>query len=366
MSRTSAIAIGIVLSTSALSGLTAAWAQPAPLIADGKSLAPFDQLGTAKWRVAEQSLASDEGEGFLVTKEAYSDFKLTLEFFPDEATNSGVFIRCANPREITARSCYEINLFDSNLNRANATGAIVGVKAPLRIPQTELRWNVLEIEAKGGQLNVSVNYERTVSIRDTKHARGHIALQRNAGVIYFKNVRIQPLTAEDIANAAGSVYAACDGGFGIIFPGNPAVRDATYTTLSGARIPAKEWIAEKNGNRYTVTSVLFPDGPTFDHAVIDHAVAELAKKGEVHTQSLVEIGLGRPGAQLNVFTPNGRQIRAAAYMGARRLVIAQSDAVIGDSDALQFAQSIVLITGAGNDIDRVNPVPNAHPPYDCR
>ena len=257
MHRARAIALGVLLAGSAVLGLTtAASGQQSgmQMIADGKdakSLANFDQVGNAAWRVAEQAMAADYGQGFLVTKQSYADFQLRLEFWADEGTNSGVFIRCEDPEEIGAQSCYEINIFDSNPNRNNATGSIVGVKAPLRIPQTELKWNVLDIEAKGAQLNVSVNGERTVSVRDTRHARGRIALQRNAGVIYFRNVQIRPLTAEDIANEGGSIYAACEGGFGIIFPGDPVIRDTMYTGPTGTQrfhwhaelLPRREGIA---------------------------------------------------------------------------------------------------------------------------
>ena len=371
MHRARAIALGVLLAGSAVLALTtAASGQQSgmQMIADGKdakSLANFDQVGNAAWRVAEQAMAADYGQGFLVTKQSYADFQLRLEFWADEGTNSGVFIRCEDPEEIGAQSCYEINIFDSNPNRNNATGSIVGVKAPLRIPQTELKWNVLDIEAKGAQLNVSVNGERTVSVRDTRHARGRIALQRNAGVIYFRNVQIRPLTAEDIANEGGSIYAACEGGFGIIFPGDPVIRDTMYTGPTGTQMPAKEWLVEKGGNRYTVTSVEFP--MYSDRAITNHAMAELAKKGEVRTQLFVAVGLGRPGGQMNIFTPNGRQVRAAVYMGGKKLVIAQSDAPIGDTDALLFEQSIVLVNGAGNDIDRVNPNNNNETrKYDCR
>jgi len=375
MTRARAIALGLLFASSTLLGLSTASAQLTSnqlagmqMIATGKddkSLANFDQVGTANWRVAEQAMAADYGQGFLVTKQSYADFQLRLEFWADEGTNSGVFIRCADPEEPGAQSCYEINIFDNNPNRNNATGAVVGVKAPLRVPQTELKWNLLEIEARGSQLNVSVNHERTVSVRDSKHARGRIALQRNAGVIYFRNVQIRALTADDIENERETIYAACQAGFGIIFPGAPQVRDVQYMSRSGTAMPAKEYYVEKGGNRYSVTSVDFP--MYSDREIANHAMAELAKKGEVRQQNFVTVGLGRPGGQMNIYTPNGRVVRAAVYMGGGKLVIAQSDAPPSDAEALVFEQSIVLVNGAGNDIDRVNPNNNGETrKYDCR
>lgn len=327
------------------------------MLTDGRDMNNFDQAGNASWRIAEQAVAADTGSGFLVTKQPYDNFRLRAEFWPDEGTNSGIFIRCDNPQQPGAQSCYEINIFDGNPNKGNATGAIPGTATVDRALSTELRWNTLEIEAKGSQINVSVNGERTVSIRDTKHASGRIALQRNAGVIYFKNVQVQPLSQEAMAEQAGNIFAACNAGFGIIFPTGsaPTIRDVQYTTASGMQIPAKEYLVEKGGNRYSVTSVFFPNGPYGSREFVNHAMAELAKKGEVRTQNFVTVGLGRPGGQLNIVTPAGRQIRAAVYMGRGRLIVAQTDTAFGDAEGVIFEQSIVLVNNVGNDIDRVNP-----------
>jgi Domain of Unknown Function (DUF1080) len=339
------------------------------MLANGKSLEPFEQAGTANWRIAEQAMAADYGQGFLVTKQSYADFQLHLEFWSDEGTNSGVFIRCADPEAPGAQSCYEINIFDDNPNRANATGSVVGVAAPLKVPQTELKWNILDIEAKGPRINVSVNNERTVSVRDTKHARGRIALQRNAGVIYFRNVQIRALTPEDIANETESLYAQCDAGFGIIWPGGEpqGVRDADYTLANGQRMQAKEYYLERDGGRFSVKSIDFPNGPYSDRDIVNHAVAEILKKGRPTFVNYVTVGLGRPGGQISVVQPNGRAIRAAVYMGGKKLIIAEADAPAGDSNAVLFEQSIVLVNRAGNDLDRVNPN-NAGltRKYDCR
>jgi len=324
---------------------------------DAASLDAFEQAGNANWRIAEQTLAADQGTGFLVTKQSYADFQLHLEFWADEGTNSGVFIRCDNPEQPGAQTCYEINIFDDNPNRANATGALVGVAAPLRVPQTELHWNIMDIEAKGPQINISVNNERTVSVRDNKHARGRIALQRNAGVIYFKNVQIRALTQEDIVNETETIYAACNAGFGIIWPGNvaPNIRDAQYTTASGERMAAKEYSVERDGGKFSVMSVDFPNGPYSDRYVVNHAIDQVLKKGRPTFMNYVTVGLGRPGGQISIVQPNGRALRSAIYMGGKKLIIAEADAPAGDSNAVLFEQSIVLVNRAGNDLDRVNP-----------
>src|SRR4029078_2210282 len=41
---------------------------------DRKSLAAFGQAAPANWRIPEQAMAADQGQGFLVTKQSYADF----------------------------------------------------------------------------------------------------------------------------------------------------------------------------------------------------------------------------------------------------------------------------------------------------
>ena len=108
-------------------------------------------------------------------------------------------------------------------------------------------------------------------------------------------------------------------------------------------------------NRYSVTSVLFPNGPYSSRDIVNQAMAEVAKKGKVDTQNFTTVGLGRFGGQLNIVTPAGRQVRAGIYMGRGRLVIAQTDTTLGDAEGVIFEQSIVLVNNVGNDLDRVNP-----------
>src|SRR4051812_39782850 len=129
----------------ALSGEAAGQAGGTIQLTDGKKMDNFNKVGDADWRIAEGAIVANNGRGFLVSKQSFDNFRLRAEFYPDEETDSGIFIRCADPQQPSAQSCYEINIYDTNTNRNNATGAVVNVVAPERSPQTELKWNVLEI-----------------------------------------------------------------------------------------------------------------------------------------------------------------------------------------------------------------------------
>lgn len=154
------------------------------------------------------------------------------------------------------------------------------------------------------------------------------------------------------------MYVDCKYGFAIIYPGNskqPLARDIRYTIPYYAdNLPAREFYLEQGGNRYSVTVVDFSTGPRADEQLVETAAAELRKKGEVRFQAFADYDPGMPGRQLNIFQPNGRQLRASLYMAYHRLVITQAEASSADIDAIRFEQSIVLVDSDGYDIDRVN------------
>ena len=137
---------------------------------------------------------ADKGTGFLVTPVAYGDFQITVDIWVNDEANSGVFIRCSDPKTITAANAYEVNIFDKRPDPAYRTGAIVNVAKPLAMVNAGGKWNTLEITAKGSKMTVILNGVTTVKdAEDTKFARGPIALQDGAGVVKFRNVRIRAL-----------------------------------------------------------------------------------------------------------------------------------------------------------------------------
>src|SRR5438105_157159 len=124
---------------------TAGW----PTLFDGKNLTAFNTIGDANWRLADGAVQADKGTGFLVTKNSYADFQLKAEFWVDDEANSGVFLRCENPQQITAMNAYEVNIYDKRPDQTYATGAIVDVAKPLTPMKAGGKWNTFEITAQG-------------------------------------------------------------------------------------------------------------------------------------------------------------------------------------------------------------------------
>jgi hypothetical protein len=157
-------------------------------------LKAWNIVGDANWTAANDVVQADKGTGFLVTPVAYGDFQITVDIWVNDEANSGVFIRCSDPKTITAANAYEVNIFDKRPDPAYRTGAIVNVAKPLAIVNAGGKWNTLEITARGSKMTVVLNGVTTVKdAEDAKFARGPIALQYGAGVVKFRNVRIRAL-----------------------------------------------------------------------------------------------------------------------------------------------------------------------------
>ena len=158
---------------------------------DGSSLAGWTQVGDANWRLQDGAVVADSGTGFLLTTASYADFDIDLEFWVTPDANSGVFIRRANPSEIGAATCYEVNIFDKRPDPTYRTGAIVEVAPPKVMLETGDKWNHYEISARGRHLVVKLNGQTTVDTNDDKLESGPFALQYGAGRVMFRNVRIR-------------------------------------------------------------------------------------------------------------------------------------------------------------------------------
>jgi hypothetical protein len=161
---------------------------------DGKNLDNWTPIGDANWKLEDGVVVADKGNGFLVSKNSYTDFQIRAEFWVDPDANSGIFIRATDPAKVTAANAYEVNIFDKRPDPSYGTGAIVNVAKPSTFLKAANQWNTYDITAKGPQFTVILNGTKTVDgAQDTKNPSGRIALQYGAGVVKFRKVEIRPL-----------------------------------------------------------------------------------------------------------------------------------------------------------------------------
>jgi hypothetical protein len=164
---------------------------------DGKNMGEWDRVGETNWRIEDGAVVADKrtskAPAHLVSKTPYRDFQLHVEFWSSDDANSGIFMRCQNPKEITDKSCYEANIFDQRKDPSYGTGGIVHFAEVNPMPKAGGQWNTFEITAKGREIVVIMNGKETSRLRNGLFVEGPITLQHGGGVIKFRKVAIKPL-----------------------------------------------------------------------------------------------------------------------------------------------------------------------------
>jgi hypothetical protein len=179
---------------------SAAFGQSGPgwtQLLDGKGMDGWTSVGGANWRYEDGALVADKKEGkptaHLVSKASYKDFMIHAEFWSSDDANSGIFIRCTDSKSYSPKTCYEVNIFDQRKDPKYGTGAIVDFAAVDPMPKAGGKWNTFEITAKGDQLVVVLNGQKTVDVKNGQFKEGPITLQYGSGVVKFRKVAIKPL-----------------------------------------------------------------------------------------------------------------------------------------------------------------------------
>jgi hypothetical protein len=165
---------------------------------DGKNLDHWDGDGTATFKIEDGSvIAVDKKDpkaaaSYLISKNSYKDFVIRAEFWVSDDANSGIFIRC-NPKAIGAKTCYECNIFDKRPDPSYGTASIVYIAEVNPMPKAGGKWSTMEVTAKGRQLTLVFDGQKTVDVRNGLFEEGHIALQFGVGTVKFRKVEIKPL-----------------------------------------------------------------------------------------------------------------------------------------------------------------------------
>ena len=192
-------AFALLIAVSAFSSAAAQSGDGWTQLFDGKSVPDMASVGPgANWRVENgelvaDKLSSDRGTNHLVTKDKYKDFQVYMEFWSDEKVNSGLFLRCKDPQKIGADSCYEVNIFDERKDPSYGTGGVVNFAEVNPMPKAAGKWNTFEITAKGRQITVVLNGQKTADFRNGLFEEGPMTLQYGSGVLKVRKLAVKRL-----------------------------------------------------------------------------------------------------------------------------------------------------------------------------
>lgn len=190
------------------------------LLFDGKSiteLTNFKSTGPVRgWEAIDGALARTGDGGDLVTKEAYTDFELALDWKVVEGGNSGVFFHVADEGNYVWESGPEMQILDNDAhpdgrNPLTSAGSNYALQAPPRdLTRPVGMWNEARLVVKGAHVEHWLNGEKVVeyelwtpewkaSVAASKFAKmpnyglpksGRIALQDHGDRVEFRNVKV--------------------------------------------------------------------------------------------------------------------------------------------------------------------------------
>ena len=193
-----AFALVLGLAGCASMGGDAGWVT---LIDGDKGLENFDRIGDANWRAEGGAIVADRAKvtSHLVTRKSYRDFQIRAEFWADHHTNSGIFIRAQNPKEVGSKNSYEVNIYDQRPGPEYGTGAIVNFAKVAPMPKAGGKWNTFLITARGNNIVVELNGVQTVNMNDASFGSGPFTMQFGnhgkmpGGAIKWRKVQVREL-----------------------------------------------------------------------------------------------------------------------------------------------------------------------------
>ncbi len=113
--------------------------------------------GTATFKIEDGSIiATDKKDpkavaAYLVSKQSFKDFEIPRRVLGQRRRNSGIFVRNTDPKNISSKSAYEVNIFDQRPDPSMGTGGIVPFAKTVPI-KAGGKWNTYEIVAKGPKI----------------------------------------------------------------------------------------------------------------------------------------------------------------------------------------------------------------------
>ena len=159
---------------------------------DGKTLKGWTNQGDANWTVKKGVITADTGEVCLLTTDGkYENYELELEFKAALGANSGVFLNSEAKVKDEAVDCYEINIAPPS--NPFPTGSIVKFHK-IEGQVEKAGWRSYKLKVEKGTVTVTLDGKELVKLKMAKpRPAGFIGLQKNAGLISFRNIKVRKL-----------------------------------------------------------------------------------------------------------------------------------------------------------------------------
>jgi hypothetical protein len=173
----------------------------------------------AGWQVVDGALTRVGEGGDLITKDAFGDFELTLDWKVAEGGNSGIMYRVTEDAAATYETGPEMQVLDDarhkdGQSRLTSAGSAYGLyAAPAGVVKPAGEWNAVRIVVRGNQVEHWLNGTKVVEyelgspdweakVKATKFkqwpgygraASGHIALQDHGDRVAYRDIKIRTL-----------------------------------------------------------------------------------------------------------------------------------------------------------------------------
>ncbi len=174
------------------------------------------------WEVSDGALVCTAGGGDIITEETFSDFELSLEWKVEPGGNSGVFFRVSEDDDAVWATGPEMQILDNERHRdgedpLTSAGANYGLHAPeADYSYPAGTYNQSRIIVRGDHVEHWLNgmklFEYEIGSEDwlkrvaqskfkdmpnyARNASGHMALQDHGDRVWFRNIKIRPLSSE--------------------------------------------------------------------------------------------------------------------------------------------------------------------------
>jgi Domain of Unknown Function (DUF1080) len=194
------------------------------LLFDGKSLAGWrdfkSETPSAGWKAVDGVLFREAGGGDLLTTEQFGDFELSLEWKLEKGGNSGIFFRVIDEGDFGWWSGPEVQVLDNAVhndgkNPLTSAGSNYAVHAPAKdVTKPIGEWNAVRLIVKGAHVEHWLNGVKIVEyelwssdwearVKASKFGkipmygrakRGRIGLQDHGDPVWYRNIKIRPLS----------------------------------------------------------------------------------------------------------------------------------------------------------------------------